>query len=161
MLPPEFEALQAETERLIELAEALGPIDWIRPTRCPPLDMRTLLAHVLSSYTALERVAVEAPVAGEPDQDHLTWWDYDPKEMGAWVLRQVVGQPWYCKGSPLHGPSPHQLGVPSPWHGGDSRWKTRFAVLLRHDPAERVRHDARGAGVPPRNGPSARPWTGA
>lgn len=83
----ELQALEAETESLLTLLHGLGPEAWSRPTRCSPLDLRGLAGHLLVSYGALGRVASQPSLGGEADQDWITWWHYDPEEIGPWVLR--------------------------------------------------------------------------
>lgn len=85
-------ALEAETESLVMLLQRLGPEAWSLPTRCPPLDVRELAAHVLVSYRTLERVAHEASLGGDVEQDWITWWQYDREEVGPWVLRLAADQ---------------------------------------------------------------------
>src|SRR5262245_44960696 len=44
--------LRTELERLLALAESLGPDDWARPTACTEWTVRDMLAHQAGSYAS-------------------------------------------------------------------------------------------------------------
>jgi uncharacterized protein (TIGR03083 family) len=85
----ELEALAAEGEALTSFLRTLGPDDWSKPTRCPPMDVRQIMVHITEQMNGLAEVSAQPFIDSEPQKDRLTWWDYDIEEDQADTLRFV------------------------------------------------------------------------
>jgi Mycothiol maleylpyruvate isomerase N-terminal domain len=46
----EFVAMQRVVHELFALLDGLTTFDWERATRCPPMDVRALVAHIAGSF---------------------------------------------------------------------------------------------------------------
>lgn len=87
----ELEAFRAEGEALGSLLGTLGAQDWMRPTRCPPLDLRQIVVHLQSQLEGVIETCAQPFMDSEPQKDRVTWWDYDIEEDQtetlAWILK--------------------------------------------------------------------------
>lgn len=73
---PELAALQLQAHEIDALAVGARPEDWDRPTRCPPLSVRELLAHVtfsLERFVAALGRETDAPLT----HDRVSWWGWE------------------------------------------------------------------------------------
>jgi uncharacterized protein (TIGR03083 family) len=60
---------------LLDLTEQ----EFTRPTRCPPWDVKDLLAHMWRALFRIPTALDEAPLGGPPNTDSVTYWrSYDP-----------------------------------------------------------------------------------
>ncbi len=123
----QLRALEAKTESLVSLLQGLGPEGWSRPTRCSPLNVRELAGHLLVSYGALGRVASQPSLGGEADQDWITWWHYDPEEIGPWCFALPPNRRRPSPSRIPPGPSPLRPGGRSALSQLGSRPRTRCA----------------------------------
>jgi uncharacterized protein (TIGR03083 family) len=73
---PELEALEAQCGELTKLFSELGPDEWRRPTRCPPLSVLELAAHVVN-VAPFWKSFLENKPEGPPTTDRVQWWRYD------------------------------------------------------------------------------------
>jgi uncharacterized protein (TIGR03083 family) len=77
-----LEALDAETERVVQAIRGSTEDDLSTPTRCPPWDVRVLVGHMIRD---VDRVStyVAAPAPGPASRDAVTYWrSYDPTTEG-------------------------------------------------------------------------------
>ena len=76
----EIDALEAECAALGSFLSSLSQSDWSTPTRCAPMDVRMLVAHLLGQYERVSEVRDMPFIDTEPNKDRFSWWDYDPVE---------------------------------------------------------------------------------
>ena len=88
MIEP-VDALEAEAERTATFLDGLSTNDWLRPTRCDPLNVRELAVHALRGAYRITAALSAPPLEGEPEKDAITYWRYDPKEVGAGVVERA------------------------------------------------------------------------
>ncbi len=92
----ELEAYRRESEALIRLLREIAPGDWAGPTRCPPLDVRMLVVHLIGQADGVADICARGPSDQQPEKDRLTWWDYDIAEDQAetvtWVLEAAQAE---------------------------------------------------------------------
>ena len=82
---PEIEAFEVQCRDVEQLLAGLDPHDWTRPTRCPPLSVREVVAHMADVFhdtAAHLGEGVEEPASW----DRVSWWDYD-SDVGERVVR--------------------------------------------------------------------------
>jgi uncharacterized protein (TIGR03083 family) len=84
-----LDALDAETERTAAFLDGLGPGDWGRPTRCPPLNLRELAVHTLRGAYRITDTLAAPRLDGEPEKDAITYWAYDRQAVGAGVVSRA------------------------------------------------------------------------
>jgi uncharacterized protein (TIGR03083 family) len=75
----EFVAMQRVVNELFALLDGLPASDWERATRCPPLDVRALVAHIAGSF-AFVRTWLIANPEGPARIDRSTMWRSFPDE---------------------------------------------------------------------------------
>lgn len=85
---PELAALEGQARVLDELLDDLEVTDWERDTRCPPLTVAELVAHVIRGLRWLKITGDE--VKGDRTTDRVTWWRYDPDEVGERVVQGAI-----------------------------------------------------------------------
>ncbi len=85
---PEFAAFEGQARILDELLDDLEVTDWERDTRCPPLTVAELVAHVTRGLRWLKITGDEAK--GDPTTDRVAWWRYDPDEVGERVVQGAI-----------------------------------------------------------------------
>jgi uncharacterized protein (TIGR03083 family) len=74
------DALAREVGSVGQLLHTLKPKQWELPTRCPPLTVRELTAHMLRGAVRIEEMLDKGPVDAEPEKDSVTYFSYDPGE---------------------------------------------------------------------------------
>lgn len=74
------DALAREVGSVGQLLHTLKPKQWELPTRCPPLTVRELTAHMLRGAMRIEEMLDAGPVDAEPEKDSVTYFTYDPGE---------------------------------------------------------------------------------
>lgn len=90
MASRELGAYAAETAALAAFLARLDPGDWSRATRCPPMTIRDLVAHLLGQADGIVDVCAGGRVEGEAEKDRLTWWSYDRESDAAETLGRVL-----------------------------------------------------------------------
>jgi uncharacterized protein (TIGR03083 family) len=87
-----IDALEAETVRAGRFLAGLTVDDWMRPTRCSPLNVRELAVHALrGAYRILDTLAAPRR-EGEPEKDAVTYWSYDPAKVGRGVVERAKAE---------------------------------------------------------------------
>jgi uncharacterized protein (TIGR03083 family) len=82
-------ALHRETERTGTFLATLREEDWVRPTRCAPLNVLQLSAHVMRGGMRIEEMLTSGPVEGEAEKDGETYFRYDPA-IGATMVQRAI-----------------------------------------------------------------------
>ncbi len=82
-------ALGTETDRVAGFLDGLGRDDWQRPTRCPPLTVRELTVHAMRGAYRIVEFLAGPPVEDESQKDAVTYYRYDPAEVGAGVVSRA------------------------------------------------------------------------
>jgi uncharacterized protein (TIGR03083 family) len=99
----EIDALEEQCAVLHRLLEPLSAAEWVRPTRCPPLDVRGLTAHLVSQLRRLAAVRDIPAVDDMPRKDRLSWWDYDVDEDKEETLNATLEAAFELPPGPLAG----------------------------------------------------------
>jgi uncharacterized protein (TIGR03083 family) len=71
------DALAREVGNVSRLLHSLKSDDWAKPTRCPPLTVRELAAHMLRGAVRIEEMIAAGPVDSEPERDGMTYFRFD------------------------------------------------------------------------------------
>lgn len=82
-------ALETEVDGIGRLLEGLSEADWHRPTRCPPLDLREVTAHMLGGAVRLVEMGSAAAIDDEPEQDAVTYFQYDPASVADDIVERA------------------------------------------------------------------------
>jgi uncharacterized protein (TIGR03083 family) len=81
--------METATSELLTLVDRLEEGDWRRPTRCPPLDVAALVAHVAGSFRFVE-TWLTPDVVGEAVLDRSSMWRAFPQETSSLVVDAAV-----------------------------------------------------------------------
>ena len=85
----EFLAMQRVVNELFALLDGLPAFDWERATRCPPLDVRALVAHIAGSF-AFVQTWLSANPEGPARIDRSTMWRSFPDEAPRHVVQAAA-----------------------------------------------------------------------
>ena len=66
-------ALAREVGSVGQLLHTLKPKQWEQPTRCRPMNVRELSAHMLRGAVRIEEMIEAGPVDAEPERDGITY----------------------------------------------------------------------------------------
>jgi uncharacterized protein (TIGR03083 family) len=83
------DALAREVGQVSKLLHSLKADDWTKPTRCPPLTMRELAAHMLRGAVRIEEMVASGPVDTEPERDGVTYFEYDSASEASVITRRA------------------------------------------------------------------------
>ena len=72
-----IDALAREVGSVSKLLHWLGPEQRELPTRCPPLTVRELAAHMLRGGLRIQEMLDAGPVDAEPEKDGVTYFHYN------------------------------------------------------------------------------------
>ena len=67
------DALAREVGSVGQLLHTLKPKQWEQATRCPPMNVRELAAHMLRGAVRIEEMIEAGPVDAEPERDGITY----------------------------------------------------------------------------------------
>ena len=67
------DALAREVGSVGQLLHTLKPKQWEQPTRCPPMNVRELAAHMLRGAVRIEEMLDAGPLDAEPERDGITY----------------------------------------------------------------------------------------
>jgi len=67
------DALAREVGSVGQLLHMLKPKQWEQPTRCPPMNVRELAAHMLRGADRIQEMLDAGPVDAEPERDGITY----------------------------------------------------------------------------------------
>ena len=71
------DALAREVGSVGQLLHTLKPKQWEQPTRCPPMNVRELSAHMLRGAVRIQEMLDAGPVDAEPEKDAVTYFQFD------------------------------------------------------------------------------------
>jgi len=74
-----LDALAREVGNVSKLLHSLKKDEWEKPTRCPPLSVRELAAHMLRGAVRIEEMITAGPLDCEPEKDGVTYFQYDSR----------------------------------------------------------------------------------
>jgi len=72
--------MEAQCDVLQGFFASLRDDEWRRATRCPPLDVRSLTAHLVTQLEHVASLRDKPASVGEPERDRISWWHYDIEE---------------------------------------------------------------------------------
>ena len=84
-----LDALAAQVGRTGALLEQLSDEQWRAPTRCEPLTVLELAAHMLRGADRAQGMLAAGPQDGEAEKDAATYFGYDPGDVGGGVVRRA------------------------------------------------------------------------
>ncbi|TMK80876.1 MAG: maleylpyruvate isomerase family mycothiol-dependent enzyme [Actinobacteria bacterium] len=67
------DALAREVGSVGQLLHTLKPKQWEQPTRCPPMNVRELAAHMMRGAGRIQEMLDAGPVDAEPERDGITY----------------------------------------------------------------------------------------
>ena len=83
------DALAREVGDVGQLLHMLKPTQWELPTRCPPMSVRELAAHVLRGALRVEEMLDAGPVDDEPQKDAITYFQFDAASEAPVIVRRA------------------------------------------------------------------------
>jgi uncharacterized protein (TIGR03083 family) len=83
------DALAREVGSVGQLLHALKPKQWEQPTRCPPMNVRELAAHMLRGALRIEEMLDQGPVDEEPEKDAITYFQFDSAGEAAVIVKRA------------------------------------------------------------------------
>lgn len=83
------EALAREVGSVGKALHRFKTADWIAPTRCPPMSVLDLVAHMLGGAARIEQMLDDGPIDDEPQKDAVTYFRYDPAAEAPWILQRA------------------------------------------------------------------------
>jgi uncharacterized protein (TIGR03083 family) len=83
------DALEDEAGRAGAFLGELGPSDWDLPTRCPPMTVLHLAVHTMRGALRIVEFLDAPPVEDEPQMDAVTYYRYDPADVGPTVVARA------------------------------------------------------------------------
>jgi uncharacterized protein (TIGR03083 family) len=85
----EFIAMENAIADLLRFVAKLDEDDWRRPTRCPPLDVAALVAHVAGSFRFVQSW-LNADVAGDATLDRSSMWRAFPQQTAVGIVEAAM-----------------------------------------------------------------------
>jgi uncharacterized protein (TIGR03083 family) len=83
------DALAREVGSIGQLLHALKPKQWELPTRCPPLTVRELSAHMMRGAMRIEEMLDKGPVDSEPEKDAITYFQFDAGDEAPVIVKRA------------------------------------------------------------------------
>ena len=83
------DALAREVGSVGQLLHMLKPKRWEQPTRCAPLTVRELAAHMLRGAVRIEEMMAAGPVDSEPEKDAVTYFQFDAGDEGPVIVKRA------------------------------------------------------------------------
>jgi uncharacterized protein (TIGR03083 family) len=84
-----LDALGSETARAQAFLAGLSQDDWLRPTRCPPMNVRELTVHAMRGAYRITEFLAAPRRDEEPQKDAVTYFRYDPVAVGVGVVSRA------------------------------------------------------------------------
>ncbi|TMK18076.1 MAG: maleylpyruvate isomerase family mycothiol-dependent enzyme [Actinobacteria bacterium] len=91
-MPEPVDALETEVAKTAAFLDELKPEEWELPTRCPPMSFRELTVHVLRGAYRITSFLAAPPGEDEPEMDVVTYYRYDPAEVGPDVVKRAQAE---------------------------------------------------------------------
>jgi uncharacterized protein (TIGR03083 family) len=86
------DALETEVAKTAAFLDELRPDEWGAPTRCPPMNFRELTVHALRGAYRITELLAGDPVSDEPEMDVVTYYRYDPADVGPGVIARAKAE---------------------------------------------------------------------
>ncbi|HEX9713528.1 MAG TPA: maleylpyruvate isomerase family mycothiol-dependent enzyme [Actinomycetota bacterium] len=118
------EALAREVGGVGKALRKLTAAEWDAPTRCEPMTVAELLAHVTRGGERIVSMLEHGPVDSEPEKDAVTYFQYDPDEAGPGIVARAAEE--------AAGKTPEQLITA--WDTSWSKGLREARAALTHDP---------------------------
>src|SRR5438445_6775598 len=83
------DVLAREVGTVGQLLHVLKPKQWELPTRCAPLTVRELTAHMLRGAVRIEEMLDAGPVDTEPEKDAITYFQFDATDEGPVIVKRA------------------------------------------------------------------------
>ena len=83
------DALAREVGTVGQLLHVLKPKQWELPTRCAPLTVRELTAHMIRGAVRIEEMVDAGPVDSEPEKDAITYFQFDSTDEGPLIVKRA------------------------------------------------------------------------
>ena len=83
------DALAREVGSVGQLLHALKPKQWDLPTRCAPLTVRELSAHMLRGSKLIQEMLEAGPVDAEPEKDAVTYFQFDGDSEAPQIVKRA------------------------------------------------------------------------
>jgi uncharacterized protein (TIGR03083 family) len=99
----ELDCLDAQCRAVRALLEPLDERAWRRPTRCPPLDVHGLTAHLVAQLQQLATMRDAPDTNAPPSKDRYSWWKYDVAEDQRETLEAILAAERTLPPGPLAG----------------------------------------------------------
>jgi uncharacterized protein (TIGR03083 family) len=84
-----IEALAREVGSVSKAIHRLEPAQWALPTRCPPLSVRELVAHMVRGGIRIQEMLDAGPVDAEPEKDAVTYFQYDATSEAPKIVKRA------------------------------------------------------------------------
>jgi uncharacterized protein (TIGR03083 family) len=84
-----IDALAREVGAVGKLLHRLEPKQWDLPTRCSPLTVRELAAHMLRGGMRIQEMLDAGPLDAEPEKDGITYFQYDAAAEGPQIVKRA------------------------------------------------------------------------
>lgn len=82
-------ALAREVGSVGKALHRLKRADWDRPTRCPPMTVKDLVAHMYRGTMRIEQMLDQEPLNIEPEKDGETYFQFDRSTASPQVVTQA------------------------------------------------------------------------
>ena len=83
------EALAREVGSVGKVLHKLAPQQWATPTRCPPLTVLQLTAHMARGAVRIDEMIFAEPVEDEPERDAVTYFQYDAEAEAPMIVARA------------------------------------------------------------------------
>jgi len=83
------EALAREVGSVGKALHRFKAADWIAPTRCPPMSVTDLAAHMLRGANRIDQMLDDGPIDDEPQKDAVTYFQYDAAAEAPAILKRA------------------------------------------------------------------------
>ena len=83
------DALAREVGSVGQLLHTLKPTQLEQPTRCPPMNVRDLAAHMMRGALRLEEMLAAGSVDEEPQKDAITYFQFDSASEAPVILKRA------------------------------------------------------------------------
>ena len=83
------DSLAREVGSVGVLLHKLRDDDWAAPTRCAPMTVKELVAHVARGAARIREMLAQEPLDTQPQKDAITYFQYDPQAEAPSILARA------------------------------------------------------------------------
>jgi uncharacterized protein (TIGR03083 family) len=83
------DALAREVGSVGQLLHTIKPKQWELPTRCPPMNVRELAAHMLRGAGRIQEMLDAGPDDAEPEKDAVTYFQFDADAEASAIVKRA------------------------------------------------------------------------